>query len=458
MFNKELILKYETILWGVLSISLGFLMPWTSYVFDSPLAAPAILLVGILFIVGLIKPLWIVYFSLATGGFALAALTDYQRSLFVSLGGVHLDGLRLVGIVTALGTVAFFKNYFLKKKSLLIYFVFLLFAGFSLLYSDSKLDGLRFFFKLCFPYFIFVTINNIATKEKIEFVEKSILIGCIIIAFISIILLFLNKGFISRGEIIPIPRFSSVSGGSTHFGAYSGIMALLLYGKYLFQRKKIYFVLFVCFVVFTFLSLQRIEIFGLIIGTILLTFISKRKSQLVLFLLIIIVMLSIFSKHLLYRTFYLSPPEKISLSLQTLDRIHSYGRDYLWKNTFAIFQNNKLLGAGLGMTQYYLEGEVPHNEYLRILADTGILGLTLFLLAYLILFKKVIKILRDKETKNKLFPAVAISGLVFYIIVNIFDNGIDMYGTLSQYVWALSALALVSIRKDEKNVTKTDCS
>lgn len=440
--------------WSKFAIFLGILISAIVYISDSLLAVFGAFLVVILFIIGLVKPLWIVYFSLASGGFALAALTDYQRSLFTSLGGIHLDGLRLVGIVVVLGTIAVFKNYFLKRKSLLIYFVFLLFAGFSLLYSNSKLDGLRLFFKLCFPYFIFITIINSNIKnEKLQQLQKAIFIGGLVVILLSLFFILFGIGFITLpGDI---PRLRSTIGGAANLSFYLGLIGLYCYAKFIFQNKKEYFLVFLLSFIICIFTITRIGIAAMLIGTLVLTLLARKKFFAVLILSgsIIVILFTPVRNRLFY-----FPVENINeiFSWDILRRINTQGRENIWRFVLPLFYNKPIFGAGLGSTTKYLlenfDGPgVVHNEYLRILVETGIIGFSLFMLSYLIVFRRCISIFKISK-KERFLSALAIAGLVFYFIINITDNGIDYYANAAQYAWAYVALCFVNFKNQQFEV------
>ncbi|MCS7184903.1 MAG: O-antigen ligase family protein [bacterium] len=390
---------------------------------------------AVLFLIGIIKPLWLVYLLLATGCISLSIFTDYKKVLFSEFGGIDFDGITLISTVSSLALGIFLR--FMRKIPLTIYLLFLTFSLFSLSYSISKLDGLRLFFKLCYPYLIFVTIYHFSDESIKKSIEKSIVYGAIFVIATSFILLLFENPFVYRGPEI-YPRFKGISDGSTTFASYSGVISIFLYGKYLFHKKKVYIMLFFCFFIFVFLALQRTQIFALITSIILLTILSGRKLIIFLIIVMSFTMSMILKKQLIYRM--TKTTEDIPLN-EIFKRIHTYGRDYLWKKTFNIFKENKFFGAGLGSTQKYLEDEVPHNEYLRILADTGITGFILFILTYIFLLKKCIFKFKISKSQERLYPAIAIAGILNYFLVNIFDNGIDWYKELSQYVWAYIALS-----------------
>lgn len=70
------------------------------------------------------------------------------------------------------------------------------------------------------------------------------------------------------------------------------------------------------------------------------------------------------------------------------DNINSNARFAMWEHLMTRFYEQKeLLGSGSGCTQNYMYThfifgglKVPHNDYVQILCDNGIIGLILYLL------------------------------------------------------------------------------
>jgi len=114
------------------------------------------------------------------------------------------------------------------------------------------------------------------------------------------------------------------------------------------------------------------------------------------------------------------------------------------------FSPQVLYGAGLETTGAYsaqMWGPgVIHNEYLRILLETGIIGFGLWLTSYLLLTVQLIRTWRNRVTCRSHWPILALAALGFYAAFCTSDNGLDYFGPIAQYVWAFSALALAQAR------------
>ncbi len=100
------------------------------------------------------------------------------------------------------------------------------------------------------------------------------------------------------------------------------------------------------------------------------------------------------------------------------------GRSLIWKSTLRMIKDHPLLGVGLGRFGYHypfyqaeflkgLKGGGPlnakrtHNEYLQVLAETGIGGFICFVLFLFFLYKRLVLLLRKKGSENLGFLALA---------------------------------------------------
>ena len=100
------------------------------------------------------------------------------------------------------------------------------------------------------------------------------------------------------------------------------------------------------------------------------------------------------------------------------------GRSLIWRSTLRMIKDHPLLGVGLGRFGYHypfyqaeflkgLKGGGPlnakrtHNEYLQVLAETGIGGFICFVLFLFLLYKRLVLLLRKKGSENLGFLALA---------------------------------------------------
>jgi O-antigen ligase len=129
-------------------------------------------------------------------------------------------------------------------------------------------------------------------------------------------------------------------------------------------------------------------------------------------------------------------------------RMNFQGREVVWPAVAAAFLSSPVLGLGLGTSTHITLGVfdwraagVVHNEYLRLAADTGLVGLVLFGVAMLAWLSVAVRAAgRSGLVREFAIPAGA--GMVAYAIVALTDNPFDYYAPFTQYIGLAVAGAL----------------
>lgn len=111
---------------------------------------------------------------------------------------------------------------------------------------------------------------------------------------------------------------------------------------------------------------------------------------------------------------------------------------------------------GLGLAKEQLNWVRPHNDFIWVVTEKGIIGLFFFLALFGAVFWYFIQIIRQSEDKrDKMFALFLFFGLISYLIVSFFDFP---YERINQQVYlALMMASMVALRfrsKPEKPVSK----
>jgi O-antigen ligase len=121
-------------------------------------------------------------------------------------------------------------------------------------------------------------------------------------------------------------------------------------------------------------------------------------------------------------------------------------RFYKWGTLITKWEENPLFGKGLGTTTSAEGNEVettaghaPHNEYLRYLVETGVVGLAILLWAALILVRRLAQLRRVPGTLNMGTLGLAI---VVGCLFNAFADNTFLY-TTTAYAAALIVVAIL---------------
>ncbi len=141
--------------------------------------------------------------------------------------------------------------------------------------------------------------------------------------------------------------------------------------------------------------------------------------------------------------------------------INTSGRTVLWSETLHRWSENPVFGNGTGDSQSYISaiynGVIahPHNEYLRILNDTGMIGLALWSAGMVALAARLVRTSRQNRGSGAWEPAAGLVAVLTFLIGSITDN---LTITISVVVIAGSVigLALAPARESHPEVGSRD--
>ncbi|MGU3410357.1 O-antigen ligase family protein [Microbacterium sp. M1A1_1b] len=109
--------------------------------------------------------------------------------------------------------------------------------------------------------------------------------------------------------------------------------------------------------------------------------------------------------------------------------INSSGRSVLWGMTIEQWQQSPWIGHGPGAAQTLISNRFPgwiahpHNEYLRILDDTGIVGMTLWGLGMLMLLARAVRaVLQAENIQVRALHIGAALSVIVILLGSITDN------------------------------------
>jgi O-antigen ligase len=300
-----------------------------------------------------------------------------------------------------------FKNkefYFFYNKPLIIFFIFCIYCILLSIFvaEDMMLsfESSLFYFRIgvfsCFIWYLIDKDKNILT----------LFYYALVLCFSALVI----DGYIQyftgvnlAGFKISDIRVSSFFGDELIMGSYLSRLFPLLFALFLIKKKQkyeIYFIglLFILVDVLIFMSGERSAFFFLNLSTIFIIILIKehQKFRLITFIIAIIsvVILSLNSSKLNERMFK-GPAEDMGLVKSSKEAvIFSSQHDSVFRTAYNMFKDQPLLGHGPKMfrvickDQKYSTGTAPcmthpHNFYIQLLAETGIIGF-LFLFSALL--------------------------------------------------------------------------
>jgi O-antigen ligase len=96
-----------------------------------------------------------------------------------------------------------------------------------------------------------------------------------------------------------------------------------------------------------------------------------------------------------------------------------------WKTAVSIVPNHFFTGHGIGTSKMVWEKEfgrehVPHNDYLRLVLETGIFGLSFYLLFLFTVLVKNVMLISDKTNWFINYPSLAL--IIYWMLHSAFQN------------------------------------
>jgi hypothetical protein len=417
----------------------------------------------VLFLLTLARPLIVLGLMLAIGALDLSVITGGE--VLEQWGGIDMNGMRLIGMVIALGAVMMIepraaRHAFSPRARW--YGLFLLYGGATLAFSIMPLDGARLLLKLAYPLLLFVAVLAVVRERRdLERLMSWALAGGAAMALFIVPLLLLTGQyqFDAFGRLLAVGAVLNTS----VLSFYMLIIALMAFGRFAVRRQPLYLLLAAASGVWIILCMTRITLLATVVAFLAIAAYSAwRDRDIRLPLIAAVVMLLVvvpLTPIALERTFGVVPTmaELAQLAgdpVGLYNRMNFQGREIIWPVVGQAFLASPVLGQGLGVSTHYVVttidpagGAVVHNEYLRLAADTGLIGLTLFTTAMVIWLVVAVRGGRSPGLVRE-FAVPAVAGMVAWAVIALTDNPFDYYAQFTQYIAFLVA-ATVAVSDGE---------
>ncbi len=375
-----------------------------------------------------------------------------------------------------------FLTYCLKEKNFSYFknkyfYFFLIFWGYLILntlINNFNIDSLKISF-FYFRYGVFVIA--VATFLDVDNKFIKYFFYCIFICFTALILDGFYEYFV---EAKGLQRVTSFFGEEKILGSYLSRLWPIFFGLSIFifkQKKKLFLFFILIFIlseVLVFLSGERAAFFYINLSAIFVLLFSRKLLKLRLTILFLTALLLIIIS-------FINPTAKERVIDRTLKQmnfvdkkageknaIYIFSKEHteIYKSAYKIFLDNKVLGAGVknfrnlcaNNERYNTHRDScsnhPHNTYLQILSETGIVGFAFFIFILLYYLKYVLKHLRKRLGGKYYFTDFEIcilSGIAIYLwpfvpTGNVFNNWINIVMILN-LPFLLWSRKLINIQK-----------
>lgn len=434
-----------------------------SYVLvDEPWMATGVVVGGTILCLLILRPKLILGLMLALGPFDLSFMTGGFKALLPGLGGLDMNGIRLIGVVAGLGALALVERDMVRHalgRYGRWYVVFLIFAAATLLYTPARVEGLRLLFKLAYPFMLFVAVlAMVRTREELERLTDWTLWGAIAIALVLNPIYVLAGGY--EVDLAGRVRVHGVGAHENPFSFYLLVVTLISFTRYSVRGQLRYLALCGVFGVWMALTLTRITLLaglaGLTGAALYAALIARNYRAVTAAGIIGGALATVLVPVALERSLGYIPTASELWRLLTdpvafWESVNWQGRQIIWPVLFRMFLASPIVGNGLGASTVFLietfqgaMGGVIHNEYLRLLIDTGIVGATLFAIAVLSWLTGVLRAGRNDDPLAREFAMPAFAAIVAWVFIAATDNAFDYYAPFTQYIGFLCAGALAA--------------
>ncbi len=434
-----------------------------SYVLvDDPWFATGAVVGGAILCLLLLRPKLLLGVMLALGPFDLSFMTGGFKALLPGLGGLDMNGIRLIGVVAGLGALAVVERDMIRHalgRYGRWYVVFLVFAGATLVFTPARVDGVRLLFKLAYPFMVFVAVLTLArSREELERLTDWALYGAIAIALVLNPIYVLAGGY--EVDIAGRVRVHGVGAHENPFSFYLLVMTLIAFTRYSVRGQLRYLVLCGVFGIWMALTLTRITLLAGMAGlggaALYAALVARNTRAVVAAGIIGGSLATVLIPVALERSLGYIPTASELWRLLTdptafWESVNWQGRQIIWPVLFRTFLASPIVGNGLGASTLFLieafqgaMGGVIHNEYLRLLIETGLVGSALFAIAILVWLGGVLQAGRHDDPLAREFAMPAFASIVAWVFIAATDNAFDYYAPFTQYIGFLCACALAA--------------
>lgn len=337
--------------------------------------------------------------------------------------------------------------------AIIIYAIYISWLIIGLTYSPAPSYGMRVILKYIYPFLIMLFASAVV-RDKEVFLKAGI--GARTVGVVSIIFAF------SHLE-------QTIAPGVFWYGTARAInyISICVFSAALFfftNKKKSNIVYTLLFILPCFLWVFRTSIVGTGLALMGFAFFKYKLKALPIILgmliaggILVFSVPSLKNKMFFDATTSISNVESNHLSIKD---INTNGRTAVWEWSLSNFYSgHKLVGVGTGNLQdvfYSLEHpfgtiKIVHNDYVQILCDNGLIGLTFFCLSFLFLIAHAFIIYNNKnyDTSIRICAIVAGSSSLGVLFTMFTDNVINYSMATISYPCGFYGMMLGMLAKDK---------
>ena len=346
------------------------------------------------------------------------------------------------------------------SKTLIKYLTLLLiFASISLMWTRAPIYGEYKISLFLLMFISFIPSIIIINKNILEFNRLYLLTSLVMLTII--IFLYGSPLFLSNS----LGRYYRFDAGGTMnpiiLAKYLGVLSIVFFFNFIYENK---------------LLLRVIYFFAMVLSLIYILY-TGSKGPLFSFLAVLISILYVERNKLKVKFLVLIP--MLVFSLYLIPQINTYVNDFISSDFFDsrflrsegsytvrsdaqlltlesysnTFITDKLIGLGIGdygyLNQHHDEIDYPHNSFLEILYELGLVGIILFAISLVILGRNFFSIDEKNRFPISLFAYIS----VFLFILSLFSG--DLSALAYMYVYSLITINTPQVKSIKNTVPIT---
>jgi O-antigen ligase len=365
----------------------------------------------------------------------------------IDVGILTFDLGGLLNVMTTLMGVVYFlvlwRNPFKGRSLTWPYLVFWGLFAISLPWAPDFRQGIRFVTRLLAPFVTYLILSDLMDRKMARNIIKAMYLSSVIPLTYGLVEMGTGQGnLVTDGYV----RVQSCFNHPAHFSMYLMFMFCLAYATLLDKRAKYPFLLFgyICVLILLLVATYtRISWLGTIVCFVYLSWVYGRRRYAIMAFVIGAIALPVLGRDILQR---MQAIELFLDSSDLTDRNNSMGwRFYFWTHLIDAWKEQPWFGYGTGSSIVFgkeLMGvwTSPHNGYLRVLYETGIVGFLAFLWVIGTMLAQAFRLLRQNLNEEvKLVAHIYVTMILAYLILNLTDNILEYY-EVAIYNWAILSL------------------
>jgi Lipid A core - O-antigen ligase and related enzymes len=357
-----------------------------------------------------------------------------DKSLLISGVNLNLSSLFAMYCIFMVFIYVVLNKIYIKNNIITAFIIFIVVGFISVILPYNYHLGIVELFKYISILAVYLIILYLNSKEENfdSHITKAIILSSIVPLSVGLYQIIFKKGFSSGFS--SEQGLNRVYGTFVHPNSYAFYLLIIVVTIFIYnqkyERNKFFYLLGAVALLELYFTYTRSAWLGMALIVVSYVFLSDISFNKKISFGIFLIILSIPIYNLTYHRFaniFSGSMEESSLAT----------RLYIWKGMFSVFKERPIIGYGIGSFKYYsnivLNWRIEaHNDYLRLLFETGVIGLLTYMSIQFKVLKNILKYKIDG------YKVVSILICTFYLL-SLSDNIIDM-AVCQWYLWTLIAI------------------